>query len=385
MAEFITPIFLENHSPQEVFGLMKKILPEDLDLSPGGHAYNLLMPTALVIAEVCEFVLPEVIRLIFPEWSYGEYLDAHAKSRGMTRRPAAAASGKLTITGTVGTVIQVGSLFSTAAINGEPSVDYKVLQSVKIPESGTVTVNVECTQAGKGGNTSANTINLVSSRITGITSVTNEEAVTGGTEQETDESLIQRISEYDMSQENSYVGNVSDYKRWASSVPGVGGVTIVPAQDSTGLVRIVLTDANGGPATEQLCASVYNYIMSPNDPAERLAPINANLSVEPPATMSIGIQATVELIDGASIESVTTAYIAKLAAYLPVAMEDGEIKYTRVAAALASTEGVNDFSGLQIGIVTDGAVAYGTSNIAVDSSQLPTIGAENLILTSGTV
>ena len=385
MAEFETPVFLKNHSPEEVHALMKRVLPADIDMSPGGHAYNLTIATALVIAEVCEFVLPEVVKLIFPETSYGEFVDAHAKGKGMVRRSANAASGKLTITGKPTTVIPAGSLFSTASVNGEPTVDYKTLEKATIPESGTVTVDVECTQTGIVGNTTENTIILVSSRLTGITAVTNEEPLTGGTAEESDESLIARIVEYNKSQGESYVGSISDYKRWAMSVPGVGSATIIPAQDTSGLVTIIITDANGDPATEQLCNSVYNYIMKPDEPYERLAPTNALLKVEPPATMQISIKATVELAEETALEAVKTAYMAQLALYLPVALDEGEIKYSRVAAALAAVEGANDYSGLQIGVKVGDTVTYGTSNIAITSSQLPTIDAEDLILTAGTV
>lgn len=385
MAEFETPIFLQNHSPKEVFDLMKTILPDDLDLSEGGHAFNLLMPTALVVAEVCEFVLPEVVKLIFPEFSYGEFLDEHAKSRGLSRRAANAASGKLTITGIEGSVIPAGSMFSTAAINDQPAVIYKTVDTVKIPESGSVSVDIVCTQTGTEGNTGENTIVLVAGRLTGVTGVTNEEPVTGGTVEESDESIIERIAEYDKSQGESYVGSASDYKRWAMSVAGVGSATIITAKDTSGLVTIIITDANGDPATEQLCTSVYNYIMRPDDPYERLAPINAILKVEPPATMQISIKATVELTDEATLEAVKTAYMAQLALYLPIALDDGEIKYSRVAAALAAVEGANDYSNLQIGLKVGETVTYGTSNIAITSNQLPVIEAADLVLTAGTV
>lgn len=384
MAEFETPVFLQNHSPEEVHEIMKMILPKDLDLSPGGHAYNLTMPTALVIAELCEFVLPEVVKLIFPEYSYGQFVDAHAKVKGMTRRAATAANGNITITGSPKTAIPAGSLFSTASVNDEPSVDYKTLEAVTIPETGTVSVGVECTHTGIIGNTTENTIVLVSSRLNGITGVTNEEPLTGGTEEESDESLIERIVEFNKSQGESFVGSTADYKRWAKSA-GAGNATVIPASDTSGLVTIIITDANGDPATEQLCTKVYNYIMSPDNPDERLAPINATLKVEPPATMQISVIATVELADDASLEAVKTAYMAQLASYLPVALDEGEIKYSRVAAALSAVEGANDYSGLQIGLKVGETVTYGTSNIEITSNQLPTINAEDLILTSGTV
>lgn len=385
MAEFATPEFLKNHSPEEVHALMKQVLPADIDMSPGGHAYNLTIATALIAAELCEFVLPEVIKLIFPEWSYGEFLDQHAKSIGLTRRAATAASGEITITGNAGVTIPTGSIFSTASVNDQPSVDYATLEEVTIPVTGTVTVGVECTQTGSVGNTDKNTIILKASRLTGVTAVTNEESVHGGTEIENDESLIERIVEYNHTQGESYVGSVADYKRWATSVAGVGSATVIPAQDTTGLVTIIITDANGEPATETLCEEVYNHIMKPDEPLARLAPPNAHLQVIPPATIAIGIVATVEISETTTIEAVKEAYAAALARYLPDALEAGEIKYSRVYAALSSTAGVEDFSDLQVGLIVDGEVTYGTSNIPITSDQLPTISTENLVLTVGNV
>lgn len=385
MADFITPAFLQNRSVDEIHALMKSILPADIDISEGGHEWNMTRPTALVVAEICEFILPEVIKLIFPEWSYGEFLDGHAKTRNITRRAATAATGEVTVTGAAKTTIPAGSMFSTASINDEPSVDYISTEAATIPESGTIDIKIQCTQSGVIGNTAANTIILVSSKLTGVTSVTNAEALTGGTEEESDESLQRRISEYDKSQGDNYIGNPSDYKRWAESVAGVGEATIISAQDTSGTVTIVLTDANGAPATELLCEQVYNYIMSPEAPNERLAPINAVLSVVAPATMEIGISATIELEESYNIEAVKTNFLANLAIYLPTAMEDGEIKYTSVHAVLHGTEGVNDFKDLKIGIKTSGSVNYGTSNIPIEITKLPTIDENDLVLQTGIV
>lgn len=382
MTEFVTPSFLQNHSTDEVHEKIKSILPADIDMSEGNHAWNLTRPTALIAAELCEFILPEVIRLIFPEFSYDEFLDGHAKGRHITRRAATAASGEVTITGKANTVIPAGSMFSTAAINDVPSVDYVTQVDATIPETGSVIVPIQCTQTGIIGNTNVNTIVLSASRITGITAVTNEKAVSGGTETESDESLIGRVTDYDESQGDSFVGSVADYKRWAESVDGTGKASVIPAQDDTGLVTIILTDANGQPATEQLCEKVYNHIMSPENPEERLAPVNAYLSIVPPDTMAIAIKVTVELEEEATVESVKLSFISQLSAYLPEAMEDEEIKYTRIAAALSAATGVNDFSGLQIGVK---GTSFGTSNIKITTSALPVISENDIEIVSGTV
>ena len=385
MSEYVTPDFLKNRSTEDNYKKITDIMPKNIDLSAGNHGWNTTRPTAIAMAEMCEYVLPRVLQQIIPSWSFGTYLEGHAKARNLYRRAATAASGNITITGAVGTVIPMGSLFSTAAINDEASVDYATEVSATIQASGSVTIPVRCTQTGIVGNTPASTIILVSSKLKGIASVTNEEAITGGTEQESDESLIARIDEVDQSQGDSYIGCVADYKRWATSVAGVGEAIVIPAQDASGLVRIILTDANGAAATTNLCDAVYNYIMRPDAPDKRRAPIGAMLSVSPPDTITISIKATVELSDGATIESVKTAYMAMLTDYFASAPGYGEVKYTRVAAALASVEGANDYTDLQIGIKNGDTVAYGTANISVSAYQIPTIAEDDLVLTAGTV
>lgn len=380
---FETPSFLQNKSVNEIHAQMKAILPTDIDVSEGGHAWNFTRPTALVVSRVYQYILPEVVKLIFPEYSYGIYLDDHAQVRGMSRRPAVAASGTLTITGASGTVIPLGSMFSTAAINEEPSIDYVTTEQAIIPSGGSIDVPITCTQIGTVGNTSEGTILFVGNKIVGITSVTNAEAVTGGTEEESDQSLIDRIVDYDRTQGESFVGNEADYRRWALSVPGVGGVVVISAQDDSGLVTLVITDSNGDPANEQLCEDVYNYIMRPDEPGARPAPVNAKLSVVPPDTLSIVVQATVELETGYDIQDTEEAFLTELKSYLPTAMSEKEIKYTQVGARLAATTGVNDYSDLKIGVKGQGTP--GTSNISVAIDELPVVALEDITFTSGTV
>lgn len=383
MAEFTTPAFLENYSVDDVYETMSGILPADIDNSEGSHTWNLLRPTALIAAELCEFVLPQVIQLIFPEWSYGEFLDAHASARGMARKEATAATGDITITGVPGTVIPEGSTFSTPSQNNEdPSIGYLTMEQATIPEEGSVTVDVQCAETGTVGNTGAGTIILLSSSITGITGITNQAPTSGGTEAESDEDLIARIEEHDKTMGDGYVGNVSDYRRWATSVAGVGNAAVMPASDDSGLVTIVITDSNGDPASETLCTTVYNYIMSPGNPNSRLAPINASVSVIAPQAVAIGVKATVELEPEATTEAVSAAFFTNMTEYLPEALSDGEIKITRVAAVLSGTDGVDDFSGLEIGIKTGGTVSYGTSNIPIETTQLPTVASEDITVTA---
>lgn len=388
MREFQVPDFLKNNSANSIFERMKMGLPDDIDISEGSHEWNMTRPTALEVARVCQFILPEVIKLIFPDWSYGEYLDAHGRRSNTVRRAATAARGTITVTGAPDTEIPRGSIFSTASINSAPTVDYATVKSMKIQKNGYVDLEVVCTKTGVVGNTLKDTVIVVSSKLNGITSVTNNADIVGGTDIESDESLRERINEYDATQGQSFVGNVSDYKRWAKSVNGIGEATIVPPSenDDSGIVTIILTDANGEPANSGLIKSVHDYIMRPDEPGKRLAPPNAIINVVAPKTLAIVVSATVELDAGFNIDVVKSYFIENLTKYLPQAMDEREIKYTRIARVLSETNGVNDFSNLKMGIRQESNISnLDTVNIPINIEELPTVDINDLTLISGIV
>ncbi|MGO5096307.1 baseplate J/gp47 family protein [Agathobaculum sp. LCP25S3_E8] len=371
------PEFLQNKSTDEIHTQMLDSMPSDIDKSQGQHPYNYTRPTAMIASELCQQTLPEIIKLIFPMYAYGEWLDYHAQMRGISRRPATASSGTLQLTVTKNTNIPEGSQFSTASVDGQPSVVFETTQGkFNLPE-GTTEVPVKCTQTGTAGNVIAGTVIFKLSQLSGVTAVTNPEAITGGTEEEDDDSLRARIVSLDQSQSVSYVGSVADYKRWSLEVPGVGGVTVIPAQDDSGLVTLVITDSNGDPANEEICQNVYDYIMSPADPELRLTAPNVKLSVIPPTITELSISATVEVGTGSSLDAIKTAFIEAVQAYLDTARSDGEVRYTQIGKILAGIPGVYDYDALTLN--------SGTTNISITNTQLPQVTSDSVLLTQGVV
>ena len=379
MAEFTLPSFLENHSVDENYEKMMSIIPADIDKSEGSHTWNMTIGTAYFGAYFAEFIIPEALKLIWPMYceNHAQAMEDHAKARGLVRRSATKASGELTITGAAGTEIHAGTIFTTTSVDDEPAVEFVTVTDAKIGEEGVATVDILAVSAGKIGNVAENTIILKANKITGITGCTNKKETTGGTEEETIESLQARINEYDAMQGMSFVGSLSDYKRWAMSVDGVGNAIPIEAQDDTGLVTIVLTDSNGDPAGELLRTTVYNHIMRPDAPSERLAPVNAYLAVIPPETIELNIAATIELEEESTIEDVKTNVLAALKAYLVEAAEAHEIRWTKVGSVISEAAGVADYKDLLIN--------GGTANITIANTQLAVVEEANLSLVTGTV
>ena len=370
--DFQIPKFLEESSEEEVHKRMLDNLQKDLDTSEGGYVYDLTKPTAIEVSRMKEFELVEALKLIWPRFAEGIYLDYHAETRGLERKEAINAKGILRIEGQAGTLIPEGAVFTTESINDEPEKEYETLMEVQIAEEGFVDVEIQSVEAGLSGNSGENTVILQGDIIEGINTVTNPAPIAGGLEAEEDESLRERIMEYDQTQGDSFVGNMNDYKRWALSVEGTGNARIVSPEDGSGIVTIYLTSSDGKPATKDLCLEVQNYIMRPDNPDERLAPVNSIVNVEPAAELSIAVKAVVQLKDN-TMENVRETFIKSMQEYLTTAETDGEIRYTKIANILGSTAGVYDFSNL--------TVNSGQVNIPIEGGKIPLLDLQNLELT----
>lgn len=369
---FTPPSWHTGEKAEQIQARMMQKLPADIDNIEGGFPYDFTMPTALEEDELLNFVLIEAIKLIFPAWSYGAYLDYHAARSGLTRRAGNHASGYVTITGVPDTAIAAGTVFCVPAAGDAPAIEYATNEAATIGEAeggsdyGKVTVGVTAVVAGLGSNVSADTIVIMATPIKGIVNVTNEVAITGGTEEEDDDSLYERITLAEQDTE-SYVGNDSDYIRWAKEVNGVGTVLVDTQyeEEHPNWVKLIILDANGQPANDQILAAVYEHIMGPENRAEdRLAPIGAILIVEAPAGCGLVIQVTgLELAEGATADDVIKAFKDSLETYYITAKEDAEVRWNVVHALFTETEGVEDFATL--------TVNGGTANIPIAADDYP--------------
>lgn len=362
--------FLRGQDAETIHQEMLDALPDAIDKSEGGFADDFTRPTALRLAKFAEQDILNAIACIWPSTSFGDFLDSHGASRGIVRKEASKAYGHVQVTAKAGTEIPVGAVFTTIADDYSAYIEFVTVTS-GTAESDTepIDLEVEAVLAGSEGNVPSGAITLLGTNIAGVTSITNTVATTGGTDVEDDDSLRERIEMYDKNRQVSYVGSKADYERWALEVPGVGTAVCLPAQNTSGLVTLVITDSNGDPANEQLCDTVYNYIQSPSDEYARKTNVNARLSVIPPATLNLTISATVELAYGNTLETVESAFTSALKLYL--ASCEGDVKYSKIWNTLSSTPGVSDMADL--------LVNGDTANIAIGIDELPNITSVTLV------
>lgn len=367
--EFVAPEFVSDSTPEAIQERMMNNLPMDIDDMPGGFPYDFTMPTALEKSELIQFHMVRTLMLMFPMWAWGEWLDLHGRQKGVTRKAANQASGYVTFEGIPETRLAQGFIVCTPATDVGSSVEYELNEEVTIPESGKVTVGVTSVFPGKDTNCKAGTVVLMLEPIKGITKLYNEEDITGGSDEEDDESYLERIMEAYESEGTSYIGNDADYKRWAKEVNGIGDCIVVATWNGPGTVKLVLVDSNGRPANDQLVQAVYDHIVSPNDREKRLMPTgSADLTVVAADTKMIDISCTGLVYDSnTDLMQIEKDFREQIAKYYTKAKEDNIIWYNKIHAILTDDVfGVLDFADLKI----NGE----EKNIVLDQDEYPETG-----------
>jgi uncharacterized phage protein gp47/JayE len=261
---------------------------------------------------------------------------------GIKRKPATKASGFITITGRIGSVINKGDMVSSDTVN------FIIKESKTINNSKQVKVPVECEDYGPVGNVPTGSIQYFPITIEGITTVTNDADFTGGYEAEDDEALLQRYYERIRTPVTS--GNKYHYKNWAKEVAGVGDIKVIPLWNGDNTVKLIIIDSNNQPASQELVKMVQDYI-DPNIQGlgEGKAPIGAFCTVISANGVNLDISFKAIKDNGVNDDTRLQSVKDNITDYLKeIAFKETTISYNRVASIILDSEGIVDFENLKI-------------------------------------
>lgn len=232
---------------------------------------------------------------IFAGTSWGEYLTAKCSDFGIDRKLAVKAHGEITVKGTQNAWIPINSLFQSTS-------GYKFYTTVEsyIGDSGSAIISIEAEKPGTEYNLEANTITLIPMSIGGVSAVNNDKPTIDGFDEESDEALYQRYSDFIRLPATS--GNIYHYNLWATSVSGVGGCRIKDLVNGAGTVGVAIVDSNGDKASTDLINKVKAYI-------ELKRPVGAKVIVTTPEIQPINI--TIKGLTGNGTEALFKEYLAK--------------------------------------------------------------------------
>lgn len=327
--------------------------PSDISTLEGDFFWDNTRPTAEEKEDLLQKALQGILKLAFPQTSYGLYLEYLGENKGVFKNAATKSSGYIKIKGKPGTVIDKGKIAGTLSTDTKESIEFEITETKQIDDTGIISVNAECTVEGTLGNVLPNTITILVTSINGVESITNEDTFKGGTDIEDEEHYRGRIIEAE--QEEQLSGADTDYIRWAKEVDGVGYAYPVSEWNGPNTVKILILDKNGQPATQELIDAVQNYIAPIVPPGENRggkAPVGSIVTIDTAVVLSISIKANFIFENGYNPTDVLSMLKIKIQEYLSQVEMNGVVLYKAIdsiaGSMILNKDGIKDFSNLTI-------------------------------------
>lgn len=300
-----------------------------------------------------------IVKQIFPDTADSDYLVLHAALHGLTRKAATRAVGTVRFTGTAGAAVPAG----TEGATGD-GIAYVTTEAAVLDDEGTVDVPSRASSAGADGNLDAETELTLTSAPSGVDAMALVIDMLGGTDAETDASLLERLLEALRNPPSG--GNAADYKRWALEVDGVTQAWVYPLRRGIGTVDVAVASSGGLPSAS-LLADVQSHV-------DEVRPATVKeLWAVSPTEVPVDVTAAVR-ISGATLDQVQARVESALAEYF-ADMEPGDTVYrSRLEAIITDIPGVVDRE------LTAPAASVDTTTALPGGIEWPRLGTVTLTL-----
>jgi Uncharacterized homolog of phage Mu protein gp47 len=327
--------------------------PVDVSVMEGDFFWDNTRPTAEEKSDLLQKALQGILKLAFPQTSYGIYLRYLGECKGVFENSATKSTGVIKVKGNPGTLIEAGKIAGTPSTDIKQSIEFEFTETKVIDATGMISVNAKCLVEGTIGNVLANTITVLITHINGVESIANEESFQGGTDIEDEEHYRERVVEAE--QEEQLSGADTDYIRWAKEVTGVGYAYVIAEWNGAGTTKVLILDKNGQPATQELIDAVQNYI-APIVPEGQnrggKAPTGAIVTIATPSVLNIDVRADFEFEEGYNSVDVLSTLKDNINEYLSEIGMGGTVMYkaidTIIGSLMLNKGGIKDYSNLTI-------------------------------------
>lgn len=216
-----------------------------------------------------------------------------------------------------------------------------------------VDVPASAVEAGASGNAIAGAIHLMSVYPVGITQCTNPEAFSGGSDEESDEKLRERVLASYKRLPNG--ANAAFYEQEAMSFPNVAAAKAVGRARGIGTVDVYVSTHAGAP-DEKLLGEIEAVLQKKRE-------IAVDVEVKAPTEKTVNMSAELTAEQGWTMQEITNAATAALQAYF-TGERLGEAVYTaKLANILYGVEGVKNCH-----LLTPSA------DVSVSATELPVLG-----------
>lgn len=329
----------ENEMYSTILERTKKRISDDIQKGEGSLVHNALAAAVFEI-EKLYIEMNYVLNQFYSGTADREYLIRLAEDRGVYLRAASQAVVK----GQFDVDVPLGARFNLNAFN------YRVTEKIAA-----LTYKLICEESGGAPNGLLGEMTPITF-VAGLNKATITEVLEEGVDEETTESLRERLHQKIRLPSTS--GNIYDYYNWAMEYIGVGAARVFPLANGSGTVKVVIADSEIGAASPGLVSEVYNYI-------EDRRPIGATLDVESVAEKAIDIAVKVVLKREINIAEATKEFKQKVQDFLKTQVFNIDyISLARIGSVLLDVTGVEDYTSLTLNNKTE-SVGLQSNEIAV--------------------
>lgn len=289
----------------------------------------------------------------FPQTATGENLEMHGALRGIKRREAARAAGKIRFfleeVREEDVPIEAGTVCLTAGERRFETVEAGVIPAGK----SWADVAARAVEAGAEGNAAAGAILYMAVAPAAVSSCVNPEAFAGGRDEENDESLRARVMETYARLANG--ANAAYYRQAALSFDGVAAVHVVPRSRGIGTVDVVVTTQAGIPEEELLTAV--------EERLESMREIAVDVKVLPPEKVTVDLDLVVTAAAGYDAGETAERVRAAVSGWFTGERLGMDILRAELVSLMFGLEGVQNC-----------AVKEPAADVAIEETQLPVLG-----------
>lgn len=217
------------------------------------------------------------------------------------------------------------------------------------------------------------TISGVAEKIEGLQYARIIEVRSRGEDEEPTEAFRKRY--FDATKFEHYGGNLADYKAMARSIPGIGGVKVIPVWKGGGTVKLVITDSAYKKPNAEFLREVKEII----DPTEKegkgygKAPIDHVVTVVGASEARVNIALNLIYEEGQNWTLLENKIVAVLETYFSKIREDWEdvnnivVRRAYIETYVLGIDGVKD--------ITMTTLNGKGSNLTFDEFELPVLGS----------
>lgn len=323
--------------------LQRPTLPElyaqtqsDLESRLEGADASMPRSNIVVLSKVIAFGLYGVYgnisflaKQLFASTSEDEFLEQDASEYDLYKKLPGVAFGPTIATGTEGMPIPAG-----LTLVRSDQVSFVTTAAATIV-AGVASVPLAATQPGTASNTPAGATLTFQNAPTGIAAATavGSDGIAGGTDLETGDELQARLLE--RKRQPPQGGADADYEEWASSVPGVTRVWVLPNWLGLGTVGVtfVMDDQAGSIIPDAATVALVQAAI------DALRPVTAKVTVFAPVELPLDVVAH---LDPDAADTRTQAEENLAAVVAADAIPNGTLKLSHLRSAVESAAGDGD-------------------------------------------